>query len=50
MNSNNESTLVDHDWLNHDLLDDWLKAQRIERWKEDFEKNGFLASNFSLTP
>lgn len=47
MNPDSESVLVD--WPKYEFLDDWLKTQPVEKWKEDFDRNGFLVSNVDST-
>lgn len=46
MKSSRESTkqafLVD--WPKYELLDDWLKTQPVGKWKENFDKNGYVVS------
>jgi hypothetical protein len=47
MNPDSESVLVD--WPKYEFLDDWLKTQPVEKWKEDFDRDGFLVSNVDST-
>ncbi len=46
MNSNSESTLVE--WPKYESLDDWVKTRPVEKWKEDFDRDGFLVSRCSF--
>ena len=46
MNCSCKSTKKDFlvDWPKYELLDDWLKTQPVEKWKENFDKNGYIVS------
>lgn len=32
------------DWPKYEPLDAWLETQPVEKWKEDFDRNGYIVS------